>query len=292
VKPPPAIVPAAVLAAGLTVGTLAPEPASAPPLRLDTGETVLAADFHVHAFLGDGWLPPWELLREARRRGLDAIAVTNHNQVLAAHVVRRLTRQVSGPLVLVGQEVTAPEYHMTAAGIERRIDWWLDAREAVARIHAQGGVAIAAHPRVRYWPALDGALDVLDGAEAAHPLMIGNARGRAEILGFYGRASEVRVRPVAAIGSSDYHVLTALGLCRTLVLARERTEAAVLDAVREGRTVAEDPDGVLYGPPELVALVQRAGAPARPPSRTRREGWAAALSWSGLLGLLLAPRRR
>jgi hypothetical protein len=292
VKPPPWIVPAVVLAAGLALGTLAPEPVPAPPLRLDTGETVLAADFHVHAFLGDGWLPQWELLREARRRGLDAITVTNHNQVLAAQVVRRIARGFEGPLVLVGQEVTAPEYHLIAAGIERRIPWWLDAREAVALIHGQGGVAIAAHPKVRYWRAFDGALDELDGAEVAHPLMIRDTRGRADLAGFYGRVGEVRVRPVAAIGSSDYHLLSALGLCRTLVLARERTAAGVLEAVRGGRTVAQDAEGELHGPPALVSLVQRAGAPPRPVARTPREAWAAALSWAGLVGLLLWPRRR
>lgn len=291
-KPAVAIVPAAVLAAGLVLGTLAPQPAPAPPLRLETDETVLTADFHVHAFLGDGWLPQWELLREARRRGLDAITVTNHNQVLAAHVVRRIARGFDGPLVLVGEEVTAPEYHLIAAGIDRRIPWWLDAREAVARIHAQGGVAIAAHPKARYWRAFDDALDVLDGAEAAHPLMVRDARGRADLAGFYGRLGEVRVRPVAAIGSSDYHLLSALGLCRTLVIVRERTPAGVLDAVRRGRTVAQDAEGGLHGADQLVALVRRAGAPVLPIARTRREAWAAALSWAGALGLLLAPRRR
>src|SRR5918993_514770 len=43
--------------------------------------SVLQADFHVHAALGDGGVAPWELRREAERRGLDVIAVTNHNQL-------------------------------------------------------------------------------------------------------------------------------------------------------------------------------------------------------------------
>ena len=49
---------------------------------------VLAGDFHVHAFVGDGGVAPWELGREAARRGLDVIAVTNHNQLLAARLTR------------------------------------------------------------------------------------------------------------------------------------------------------------------------------------------------------------
>jgi predicted metal-dependent phosphoesterase TrpH len=283
---------AALLVAGLVSGSVAPPPPTPPPQFLDSGEAVLQADFHVHAFVGDGWIPPWELPREARRRGLDAIAVTNHNQVLAARVVRWFAERLPAPIVLTGEEVTAPGYHLIAAGIGRHVDWRLGARDAVSSIHAQGGVAIAAHPRERYWAAYDDALDVLDGAEAAHPLMIGDPEGGAELDAFYTRAGEVRIRPLSAIGSSDYHLLSAVGLCRTLVLARERSADAILEAVRNGRTVALDPFGGLHGAPELVALVQRAGGPRVPAPRTRMEALGAALSWAGLMGMLLAPWRR
>ena len=57
---------------------------------------VLAADFHVHAFVGDGGVPPWELGREARRRKLDVIVVSNHNQLLAARLAA-FGRRLYGP---------------------------------------------------------------------------------------------------------------------------------------------------------------------------------------------------
>ena len=91
---------------------------------------VLAADFHVHAFVGDGGVPPWELGREARRRKLDVIVVSNHNQLLAARLAafgRRLYGADQNALIIPAEELTTPGFHMIAAGITRTIDWRLPA---------------------------------------------------------------------------------------------------------------------------------------------------------------------
>ena len=53
---------------------------------------LIASDFHVQHFPGDGGLAPWELRREARRRELDVIVVTNHSQRLAALAATGLRR--------------------------------------------------------------------------------------------------------------------------------------------------------------------------------------------------------
>src|SRR6266545_2469852 len=51
-----------------------------PPLLL----TLLVGWGAIVSFFGDGGLAPWDLALEARRRGLHAFAITNHDQVLAA----------------------------------------------------------------------------------------------------------------------------------------------------------------------------------------------------------------
>ena len=91
--------------------------------RRQPGYFVLAGDFHVHSFLGDGLLAPWEYSREAARRGLDVIAITNHNQIFAARVTAAAARMSGSPIVIVGQEVTTAKFHMVAAGISTRVDW-------------------------------------------------------------------------------------------------------------------------------------------------------------------------
>jgi hypothetical protein len=246
------------------------------------GRFVLAADFHVHAFFGDGGVAPWELAGEARRRDLDVIAVTNHNQLLAA---RLAARRVSNPIVIIGQEVTAPRFHMVAAGIREVVDWRLSASEAIRAIQAQGGVAIAAHPGLVSWRAEDpAALALLDGAEVAHPAAIRSSRARRELAEFFNRAAAGNPS-VAPIGSSDFHFGGRLGQCRTYLFVDEISEAGVLEAVRAGRTVAYDGHGRLTGDAELVRSVESLIAQRPPP--VRADTLSRIASWVSLLGLTL-----
>src|SRR4029453_4734368 len=112
---------------------------NAPAAKAASAEyQVLAADFHVHTFFGDGALPPWEIAAEARRRGLDVIAVTNHNQMVAARLGAWLVGRGSELLLLKGEEITAPNYHLVAIGISHSIGW---------RSSGGGGVAARQAPR-------------------------------------------------------------------------------------------------------------------------------------------------
>jgi hypothetical protein len=281
-----------VFVSGLLLGTLEPDrPADAPP-RLPDGSLVLSADFHVHAFPGDGALPVAELRREAARRGLDVLTITNHNQTLAWRLFRALSPPAGAPLVLPGEEITAPRYHLAAAGISRTIAWRPSARESIEDVHAQGGVAIAAHPVRESSGYDDEAVSVLDGTEVTHPLVAESERGRRELLAFHERARRLAPR-VAAIGSSDFHMVAPIGLCRTDVVARAFTAEAVLQAVREGRTVAYDPWGRPYGDPQLVRLVARARRAGSRPGAARPGAWpraAASAAWLGLLALVVLGR--
>ena len=255
---------AAFIVGGAAIGSAVDTGRVAAPATAG-GYHVVAADFHVHAFPGDGALPPWELAREASRRGLHAVVVSNHNQTLAARLGETLPGwvfPVAGPLVLPAQEVTTPRFHLIAAGIRETIDWRLPEDEMIRAIHAQGGVVIAAHPVEQSWRGSDALLASVDGIEVAHPLTSTLDTGRAELDAFYARAR--RLNPDAApIGSSDFHMVAPLGACRTYVFAESVTPEGVLEAIRAGRTVAEDQHGARYGDPSLVALVDDAGIESR-----------------------------
>ena len=94
----------------IAAGTLADRPRLNPPLTLG-GYRVLAVDFHTHSSMwSDGALTPWGLVLEARRQGLDAFAITAHNETWDAHVGQRFSRLVGGPIVLVGEEIVRPSY--------------------------------------------------------------------------------------------------------------------------------------------------------------------------------------
>jgi predicted metal-dependent phosphoesterase TrpH len=255
---------------------------------------VLAVDFHVHSFPGDGSMPPWDLAMEAQRRGLDAIALTNHNHRLQWTLTQALGFESPGALLIPGEELTSIGYHMAVAGTARNVAWQQSAADAAVRVHEAGGIAIAAHPAGKETTGFDDrALDVMDGVEAAHPLIYVFADGRRDLAQFYARAT-ARRPGIAAIGSTDFHFFAPVGFCRTFVFARERSVPAILDAVRRGRTVACDASGTTYGPADLsrtVAEACRAAAGAPPVDAPRTEAASLWLAWSGLLLVVLLGSR-
>ena len=249
--------------------------------------SVLAADLHIHPYPGDGSLPIWELRHEAERRGLDVIAITGHNNRFGLDVGRLRPADAGGPIVIPGQEVTTQAFHLVALGITNLIDWRLTAREAIAAIHAQGGIAIAAHPVDASWRDHDvEALRILDGAEVAHQGRRQFSLSRDEFQEFFNRVRVVNAG-IAPIGSSDFHMVAPLGMCRTYLLVRERSIAGVLDAIRDGRTVAEDGRGVFFGSADHVAAVEQFLSHTTIPSVTVAERFAALLAMLALAGLVL-----
>lgn len=277
-----------LLAAGIALAATVPEPApSAPPTH--DGFVVLAGDFHVHSFPGDGSLPPWEIAREARRRGLDVVALTNHNSMLSSRLARALPSPANGALLIQSQELTAAGYHMGAIGLPSTVDWRQSAASAATEIRARGGVSIAVHPAGPHAHSFDGALDVLDGIEAAHPLMHVLEEGRRDMEAFYRRA-KARRPSLAAIGSTDFHHFAPIGSSRTYLFARNGSQDAVLDAIRRGATVACDGVGNTQGPVELVAVVAqdcRRAATAPPAGAGAADTIATLCVWLGALSLVL-----
>jgi predicted metal-dependent phosphoesterase TrpH len=272
-----------VCLAGLTLGSLADEGAIRKPLR--SGEFwILAGDFHVHAFPGDGSLTPPALRDEAVRAGLDVIAITNHNQTLTGRLAQWLADKTDGPMVIAGEEVTHAKYHLIALGISRTVPADRPAAEAIAAIQSQGGVAIAAHPGPSFPGFDDSAFRIVDGVEVGHPA--DKQSERQEFADAFRRARGLHPQ-VAPIGSSDVHVTPMLGKSRTFVFARERTIASVLDAIREGRTVAADETGHLYGDPGLIAQIQNAAPQGRLDTHRNWRRISMCLAWAGLAGLLV-----
>lgn len=274
---------------GIAAGTLADRPVARPLLVLG-GYRVLAADFHVHSSTwSDGALTPFGLALEAERQGLDVIAITGHNQVSDSQAGRWFSERIGGPLVLTGEEVHTVGHHVIALGISRTIDFRHPLAAQLDEIHEQGGVAIAAHP-TPYAPAFDAVLDRLDGAEICHPVIYAVDDGQQQLERFSAEGH------FAAIGSSDFHGFSRLGLCRTYVFATDLTAASVLDALRAHRTVVYGLGGRAYGDPDLIRL---AATVPRLRDTASTDAPASPLDWLsrvagvfGLAGVVLTQRRR
>lgn len=269
---------AAGLAAAVLLGSCAVggalDPAPAPIAAERGGYQVVEADLHVHTRFSDGFLSPLDVVLHARRQGLGAIAVTEHNVVFPARMARSLSRLIDGPEVVLGEEITTRDYHLLAYGIERAVDARLPLRQAIADVHAQGGVVVAAHPARRFWPALEPVMPLLDGVEVVHPVAWrppGGGWSAGDFVDFWDRMRAVKPSAVA-IGTSDYHAGPILGLGTTLIFARTRAAVDLVEALRQGRTVVVDRDGTPRGDAEMIELLEREPLTDRPPRDVSWEG--------------------
>jgi hypothetical protein len=101
------------------------------------------ADLHVHSnYSKDSLTTPKELVYFAKKRGLNAVAVTDHNQIEGSCKIAK----EADFLVIPGMEVSSADGHIGALNLRELIPRGLSARETVDRIHGAGGIAIAVHP--------------------------------------------------------------------------------------------------------------------------------------------------
>jgi hypothetical protein len=237
---------------------------------------------------------------QARRRGLDALAITDHNILFPALMGRWFARAFGGPTILVGEEITTRDYHVHAVGLGELVDASAPLDRVIDEAHRQGAIVIAAHPVKRFWPALVPVRSRIDAAEVMHPLAFGGRSGsgwRWEEMRAYYEGSLAEGHRLTAVASSDYHFFSALGVTRTLVFAKSDGESDVLDALRAGKTVVFDLQGRAYGDPELVAALEKEPYTMRPQDYAYRgngplDRVARTLGLAALAGLLLFGRRR
>ncbi len=177
-------------------------------------------DLHTHSLYSDGIGTPEEMIKYAKSIGLDGIALTDHNEVEGALETLRLAP--SDFRIIPGIEVSSAAGHILGLGITRIIARGLSASETVKRIHAAGGIAIAAHPfdRIR-----QGVGDIIysvdfDAVEVYNGHTMISSRSPREIL------KNLRV---PAVGGSDAHLLSEIG---SVVMDLDGNP---LDAIVKGR---------------------------------------------------------
>ena len=141
-------------------------------------KALIRADLHNHThFSPDSILSPEYLLRRARERSIDVIAVTDHNTVRGGLVVHELAaREYPEIRVVVGEEVRTREGEMLGLFLTEDVPRDLSAAETVERIKAQGGLAGAPHPFDSFRSGLAGRMeevaDQLDFVEGLNARMI------------------------------------------------------------------------------------------------------------------------
>ncbi|MFO8114486.1 MAG: PHP domain-containing protein [Halorubrum sp.] len=195
---------------------------------------MLSVELHTHSALSyDGRDPIDLLLEQAAAVGLDALAVTDHDEIDASIQAAEMAPDY-GLVGIVGMEVTSAAGHVLAFGIDERVESGLPFEETLDRIRDQGGIAVVPHPfqKSRHGVAAHITAEQLADADAIEVynsrLFTGRSNRQAEKFAIRNRL------PMTA--GSDAHISEMVGQAVTEVDADERSADAILSAIRGGRT--------------------------------------------------------
>jgi predicted metal-dependent phosphoesterase TrpH len=186
----------------------------------------IKADLHVHTtYSNDSLITPKDLIYYAKKRGLNAVAVTDHNELDGAYKIAKETDF----LVIPGMEVSSRDGHIVALNVSELIPRGLSAPETVLRIHRAGGVAIACHPYAYFKGSLEGNV-----CETFDAIEIINARAF-PFKRNVKKATETADRlNLSRVAGTDAHYGPQIGYGYTVIEAEEASVEAIAKAIVEG----------------------------------------------------------
>lgn len=199
---------------------------------------MLAAELHAHSSLShDGRDPVDLILEQAAAVGLDAIAITDHDQIEASLEAVEVAPDFD-LIAIPATEVSSADGHVLAIGVTERVEPRQSFIDTVADIHDQGGIAVVPHP---FQSSRSGVLTKIDQAsviEHADAVEVYNSRlltGRANRKA--QRFAERYDLPMTA--GSDAHICEMVGQAVTYIDAAEATAEGIIEAIAAGRTEIE-----------------------------------------------------
>lgn len=212
-----------------------------------TGERILRADLHSHThYSPDGIISPRRFVEACRRKGINCVAVTDHNTIRGAQAVQELA---DFP-VIVGEEIRTSAGEVMGLFLTEAVPGGLSPEESIERVKAQGGLVGLPHPydRLRYALRQEEARKLVEQIDFVEVL-----NARIVFSGDNARARRfARAHGLAMTAGSDAHGSWELG--RAYVEMRQfEGERDFLAALAEGRLV-----GRLSSP--LVHLISRYAA--------------------------------
>ena len=184
-------------------------------------------DLHIHSTYSDGHADVNEIIKVAKRRGLDGIAITDHDTMRGIPAARRYIKDQKLDLVLIpGIEVSTSEGHLIVLGVDKPLERRKSPEETIEMAHDLGGIADVPHPYHPFRHAI-GRIPDADAVEVYNSKhLFGLANGRARI--------EARRRSMPIVAGSDSHFAETVGLGVTEIEAEDVD--GVLEAIRAGRT--------------------------------------------------------
>lgn len=179
-------------------------------------------DCHNHSYWSkDGLSSPEKLIKEALKKGLDGIAITDHDTIDGWPEAIEAAKKLNSFLIL-GQEITTEKGDLLGLFLVKKVES-RKFSEAAREIRKQGGVAILPHP-FHYPENFQG--KIKDFVKEIDGLEVFNSRGP---ISFFDRKARqlAEAHNLAFFGGSDAHSKQMSGNAYT------EAEAATLDEFKK-----------------------------------------------------------
>jgi len=183
----------------------------------------LKIDLHVHTcYSRDSSITLKQVVAYAKKRGLDGVAITDHNTVQGA-----LKLKTHDIIVVPGIEVSTLNGHLLGLNVTVPIPAKLGIEETIYLIHEAGGIAVAPHPATFYKSPPSrrvssyDAVEVMNGSSIPFPVFTFLSKRFADGLG------------LPQTGGSDSHYAPEIGAAYTVVDADPEVDEIVC-AIKKG----------------------------------------------------------
>ena len=166
-------------------------------------------DFHIHSKHSfDSILEPKKIIKVAKKKGLDGVAITDHNTIIGGLEAKKINADQDF-LVIVGSEINTEIGDITGLFLNEEIKS-RSSREVVDEIHEQNGIVVLPHPYRGH--KIDALVKILDRVEL---IEVFNARNN-ELQNL--KAGELTTSyKKHSIAGSDAHFSSEIGLGRTII---------------------------------------------------------------------------
>jgi len=186
----------------------------------------LKIDLHVHTcYSPDAVTTLKEVITHSKKRGLDGVAITDHDTLAGA-----LKLQNSDLVVICGIEITTLSGHLLALNVTTPIPPKLDINETIQRIHEAGGIAVAPHPTLVYKSAPSRQTASYDAIE-----VLNSAAIPFQLFTYLNQKLATRLSLPQTAGS-DSHYGPEIGAAYTVIEADPDVDE-IVRAIKRGATI-------------------------------------------------------
>lgn len=191
----------------------------------------MKVDLHLHdnKYSTDSHISIEEIVKEAKRKGLDGIALTNHENPDVVKEIDQLVEKYDF-VIFPGVEYLTKDGDIVAFGIDKLPDEQMSAQEFIECVDRFGGTCTAAHPYRTNNRGLEDKLYTVKGLTA--------------IEGYNGSTSDYhnglavkagKELGIQVIGSSDAHVVEKVGVYATLLPYKVKNVKELIEALKTNR---------------------------------------------------------